>query len=137
MRFLLLFFVVSANAANFDAFTKAIATVESNNNPRAYNRKENAIGIYQIRAAYFADAQKQDKELARFKHADCYNPMVAKRVVWAYFKRYEPDALRKQDWQTLAKLHNGGSGHRVKSGQTRQNLEIYWEKVKKHLTLGR
>ena len=84
----LLMLSVTASAATFDQFCAALGKVESSGNPLAYNSKERAIGLYQIRPAYFKDAAEYDKELSRFSHKDCYNPQVAKRVVWAYLSRY-------------------------------------------------
>ena len=120
---------VSASGADFNDFCKALAKVESSGNPLAYNKAERAIGLLQIRPAYFKDAQAFDSELSRFSHKDCYNPQVAKRVVWAYMSKYEPTALKSNDFQVLARTHNGGCGFR-------KNLKLtngYWSKVAKHL----
>ena len=56
------------NQSEFDKFVGAIAKVESSNNPKAINKKENALGLYQIRPAYFKDAQESDKNLKEFNH---------------------------------------------------------------------
>ena len=120
---------VASHGADFNDFCKAVAKVESSGNPLAYNSKENAIGIYQIRSAYFKDAQNFDKELSRFTHKDCYNPEVAKRVVWAYMSRYESKALNNNDFQSMARAHNGGCGWRSKANLTNN----YWSKVSKQL----
>ena len=131
---LLLLCALNIQAANFDQYCEALAKVESSNNPRAYNANENAIGLYQIRAAYFKDAQAFDPDLKGYSHKDCFTPAVGKRVVWAYAARYEPSALRKMDVEVLAKLHNGGVKWQDKDGRAKKNLEIYWAKVRKYLT---
>ena len=73
-HFLSFFFILSIHAANMDDFLNALAEVESSNNPKAINKKENALGVYQIRAAYYKDSNVLGK------HIDVYNPIVAKRL---------------------------------------------------------
>lgn len=116
-------------AATFEQFCAALAAVESSNNARAFNEKENAIGIYQIRPAYFHDAQDFDKSLVKYKHDDCYNRTVAKLVIAAYFKRYTPKAFKNKDFEILAKLHNGGCQWMNKNAKTQGKLSEYWLKV--------
>lgn len=124
MKYLFAFFVaLSINAANMDNFFAALAKVESSNNPKAINKKENALGIYQIRVAYYKDSNVIGK------HTDVYDPIIAKKVVLAYFQRYEPKALKNNDFETLARCHNGGCGWRSNKSLT----DGYWNKIKKNL----
>ena len=124
MKYIFSFLIaLSINAANMDDFFVALAKVESSNNPRAINKKENALGIYQIRLAYYKDSN------VRGKHSDVYNPVIAKQVVLAYFQRYEPKALKNNDFETLARCHNGGCGWRKNKSLT----DNYWNKIKKNL----
>jgi len=124
MKYIFSFLIaLSINAANMDDFFVALAKVESSNNPRAINKKENALGIYQIRLAYYKDSN------VRGKHTDVYNPVIAKQVVLAYFQRYEPKALKNNDFETLARCHNGGCGWRKNKSLT----DNYWNKIKKNL----
>lgn len=125
--------LTAAFASNFEDFTLAIGKVESSNNPKAINKSENALGIYQIRLNYFLDAQKFDPELVKYKHSDCFNPQVSKRVIWAYMAKYDSKSLNTGNWENLAKLHNGGCGWRIKKGQVKTNLENYWRKVSANL----
>lgn len=125
-----LLMAISASGATFDDFCVALGKAESSSNPKAYNSKERAIGLYQIRPAYFKDAQQFDRGLDGFKHSDCYNPQVAKRVVWAYFSRYEYTAMSKGDAETMARLHNSGPNWRNKLPSTNN----YWTKIKIALT---
>jgi len=100
MKYIFSFFIaLSINAANMDDFFAALAKVESSNNPKAINKKENALGIYQIRVAYYKDSNVGGQ------HTDVYNPIIAKKVVLAYFQRYEPKALKNNDFETLARCH--------------------------------
>lgn len=123
----LLLTIAATNGANMDDFFRALGEVESSNNWRAYNKKENAIGVYQIRRLYFIDSN------VKGKHESCYNPKIARQVCENYFKRYEPRAYREGNWEVLAKLHNGGCSYKKKDAATQKKLEIYWQKVKKNL----
>ena len=124
MKYIFSFFIVlCVNAANMDSFLNALAKVESSNNPKAINKKENALGVYQIRAAYYKDSNVIGK------HTDVYNPVIAKKVVLAYFNRYEPKAVLNNDFETLARLHNAGPNYRKNKSSTNN----YWSKIKKNL----
>jgi len=113
----------SIHAANFDGFLNALAKVESSNNPKAINKKENALGIYQIRAMYFKDSG------VKAKHNDVFNPQIARKVVLNYFNKYEPNAVKNNDFETLARLHNAGPNWR----KNKNNTNVYWNKIKKNL----
>jgi len=119
--FLLLSF--SASAANLDSFFAALAKVESSNNPKALNKKENAIGIYQIRPNYYLDSG------VKGGHAICYDPTKARAVCEAYFKRYAPEAYAKGDFESLARLHNNGPSW----AKSKSKTNGYWSKIQKNL----
>ncbi len=121
--FLSFFFILSVHAANMDNFLNALAKVESSNNPKAINKKENALGVYQIRAAYYKDSNVLGK------HTDVYNPIIAKKVVLSYFNRYEPKAVLNNDFETLARLHNNGPSW----AKSKSKTDKYWQKIKKNL----
>lgn len=120
---LLSFSVAAASGADLNKFLDALAKVESSGNTKAINRKETALGIYQIRPAYFKDSG------VKGNHADVFKPEVAKKVVLQYFKKYEPTALKNLDFETLARLHNGGCGWRKHKDATNN----YWKKIQKNL----
>jgi soluble lytic murein transglycosylase-like protein len=122
-HFLSFFFVLSIHAANMDDFLNALAKVESSNNPKAINKKENALGIYQIRPAYFQDSK------VKGNHSQVFDPVFARSVCEAYFKKYEKKALDNGDFETLARCHNGGCGWRKNKSAT----DKYWQKIKKNL----
>ncbi len=117
----------SSNLTNFNHFLGILARVESSNNPKAYNKSENAIGIYQIRLNYFIDATKYDKNLAKYEHSDCFNPEISKLVVKAYFGKYS----KTNDFEEWARLHNGGPNWKNKTGKSKENLNRYWENFQK------
>ena len=124
MKYIFSFFVVlCVNAANMDSFLNALAKVESSNNPKAINKKENALGIYQIRPAYFQDSK------VKGNHSQVFDPVFARSVCEAYFKKYEKKALDNGDFETLARCHNGGCGWRKNKSAT----DKYWQKIKKNL----
>lgn len=113
----------SACGADIEGFFRALAKVESSGNPRAVNKKEYALGIYQIRRAYWIDSGVGGK------HEDVFNPIIAKKVCLAYFKRYAPQALKDGDWETLARCHNSGGLNYKKKHLT----DAYWAKIQQHL----
>ena len=124
MKYIFSFFIVlCVNAANMDSFLNALAKVESSNNPKAINKKENALGIYQIRPAYFQDSK------VKGNHEQVFDPVFARRVCEAYFKKYEKKAFDNGDFETLARCHNGGCGWRKNKSAT----DKYWQKIKKTL----
>ena len=85
------------------SFIQALAYVESSNNPRAHNRNEDAIGLYQIRPSYWSDAYGD-----AHPWSDAFDPTMAEGAIINYFTRYAPEALYSGDWYTLARLHNAG-----------------------------
>lgn len=116
--------VLSAGA-NFDQFLAALGKVESDNNPAAYNAKENAVGIYQIREKYFIDAQTFDPALRKYKHKDCFRADIAKKVVIAYLSKY----CKEKNFESWARLHNSGPAWSKKKHLT----DKYWLKIKAQL----
>jgi len=118
-----LLFAISASAANLDPFFAALAKVESSGNPKAVNKKETALGIYQIRPAYFQDSK------VKGNHEQVFNPTFARSVCEAYFKRYAPEAYAKGDFESLARLHNMGPSYAKRKSAT----DGYWQKIKKNL----
>ncbi len=132
--FLMLFYGFVTKATEIpEKFFKALGQVESAGNVKAYNKNENAIGIYQIRKLYFIDAQKFNPELKKYKHKDCFSEQISKQIVLAYFQKYGKNELKNKDWESLAKLHNGGCNWKNKTGKAKQNLEICRNKIKKEL----
>jgi soluble lytic murein transglycosylase-like protein len=118
-----LLFAISASAANLDPFFAALGKVESSGNPKAVNKKETALGIYQIRPAYFQDSK------VKGNHSQVFDPVFARQVCEAYFKRYAPEAYAKGDFESLARLHNSGPAFAKRKSLTNS----YWSKIKKNL----
>jgi len=133
---------------------RAIAKVESDNDPNAVGDDGKAIGIFQIHWAYWKDAVDYDyretqrrgcgcirdmnkrfveqcdrcKGIPSFiggRYEDCWNPVYAKKIVLLYMARYAPSGASDE---TLARIHNGGpQGHRKS-----ETLE-YWKRVKQNM----
>jgi hypothetical protein len=120
----------SRELTNFNQFLITLGQLESSNNPKAYNKSENAIGIYQIRYKYFIDAQKNDINLRKYKHSDCFDVNISKKVVYAYLIKYS----KSNNFEEWCYLHNGGTGWKKKTGQAKKNLENYFKKFNSILT---
>lgn len=80
------------------------------------------IGPLQILKPYWIDS----KIPGRWE--DCENWDYSVKVVQAYWKRYAKQALKENDFEVLARIHNGGP-----AGAAKQTTKKYWEKVKKFL----
>lgn len=113
----------------------AIEEVESNRNPYAINKKENALGCLQIRPIMIADYNRITKE--DLSHNVAYNRSMAYIIASTIFNHYMK-GIEKPNAKHLAFIWNGGGGawRRVdnpQNDQKQKNLDTYWEKVKMHL----
>jgi hypothetical protein len=81
-----------------------------------------AIGPFQIHKAYWQDSG------VRGSYSQCTNYDYSLKVVTAYLNRYAPDAVKSNDFEKLARIHNGGP-----QGHKKQATLGYWAKVKKAL----
>jgi len=109
-------------------FLDAIRRVETGGLPNAgkgaVGDKGASIGPYQIQRAYHADARMKSG-----KYEDCSaGHAYSEQTMLAYFARYAPKALESKDWQTLARVHNGGP-----KGHTKKATLGYWAKVQKEM----
>lgn len=120
---LILATATTASASDLRPLLDAIRMVESGGqqNPRDGDGGR-AIGPYQIWRVYWLDSKVEGK------YEQCRDREYAERVMLAYWKRYCPKALATDDWETLARVHNGGPRGAEKAATLK-----YWAKVKKHL----
>jgi hypothetical protein len=93
--------------------------------PRGDNGRSR--GPYQIGRPYWQDATAR---LRANGTAAGYDDWIAydgacRSVMVEYWLRFCPDALAHDDWETLARVHNGGP-----SGATLRDTADYWAKVK-------
>jgi hypothetical protein len=100
-------------------FFAAIAQVESGANDLARGDGSKSLGRYQISRDYWNDAGVPGPYGA-VTRAD-----YAERVMLAYWQRWCPMALKSRDYQTLARVHNGGP-----RGAQRDATLNYWRRVK-------
>lgn len=120
----------SVKGNSHEDFLDALQQVESSgslNPPDGDNGK--AIGPFQIHVAYWKDACEADKALRRDYQA-CRDYAYSRAVVIAYFARYAPKAWTKKDWETLARIHNGGL-----RGANKAATVGYWKKVQQIMDL--
>lgn len=97
----------------FENLWKAVCIVESNEDSLAYNKKEDAVGIAQIRQCRVDHFNQITGK--NYKLSDCYDVKISKEI----FMRFV-----KSDLEETAKKWNG-------SGPM---TEVYWQKVKKVLS---
>lgn len=99
--------------------------------------KYKAYGPYQIRYPYWWDAhhkgklQVSKKLVAEFLETARSYPK-SEDTMKKYWRRYASAALRTQNLEALARVHNGGPGWR-NAPQTKK----YWEGVRRGLKQGR
>jgi len=121
-----------AHATPTHRLWQAICTVESGGNPNAYNRKEQAAGIAQIRPVCLRDVNRIARLRSldeRFTSTDRNNPTIARRM-WAlylehYGKAYARRTGRDPTSEVYARIWNGGPEGWRKAGTRR-----YWQRVR-------
>jgi len=105
----------------------ALRQVESGGDDNATGDSGRALGAYQIWESYWQDATDWCTDIGgQYKavHAHWY----AERIIIAYWHRYARAALRDGDYETLARIHNGGP-----RGAKKQATLKYWTKVEQAL----
>jgi soluble lytic murein transglycosylase-like protein len=105
-------------------FVHAIGWVESKNNPNSVGDGGRAIGEFQIWKVYWMDAIQYSPKIGG-EYKDCYNPDYALKIMTAYLNRYAKDAIKNNNFETLARVHNGGP-----MGYKKSATKVYWLKVK-------
>lgn len=122
----LLFVAGSSFAGQLDAkFLKALNMVEASGRTGAIvGDNGKALGPYQIHKEYWRDVSAS----VGGKYSDVADRAYAEKVVTAYLNRYAPKAVAAHDYETLARVHNGGPVGAKASG-----TKVYWKKVKKFL----
>jgi hypothetical protein len=95
--------------------------VESNNNENAYNSKENAVGLIQIRQIRIADYNR--KTGRGYKLKEMYDPIKSKSVFMYYAVEIGADNPEK-----IIRCWNGGD-----RGMKKRSTIAYYKKVLKYL----
>ncbi len=98
----------------YEHIWKAVCKVESNGNANAYNHKEKATGIVQIRPIKLKDYNQRTH--SNYKLADCNKVDVSKKIFMYYAQKFNPN-----DHKRIAKDWN------------KSKTDRYWDKIKKHI----
>ncbi len=121
----------TASAAPSDNLWTAMTRVESGGDARAYNRREKAAGIVQIRPTCLADVNRIARLRGlseRFALADRYNVAKSRRI-WALYLDHYGDAYRRTTGrdptdQVFARIWNGGP-----KGYAKRATLKYWRRI--------
>lgn len=116
-----------AGGSGLDTLITAIRAVETGGKPAKDGDSGRSIGALQISRAYWHDAIEFDPSIGGC-YADCRDFAYARRIFTAYMRRYCQAALDSGDWETVARIHNGGP-----RGATKNATLSYWRKVQAKL----
>jgi hypothetical protein len=115
----------TAPPKDLDLLFDAIREVETGGHSNPENARGDggrSLGPYQISRAYWKDSGVPGK------YRMVRNKVYAERVMKAYWKRYCPRAFSRLDFETLARVHNGGP-----KGAQRTRTLPYWHRVKSEM----
>ncbi len=115
------------------AFLLAIIMVESGGDVNAVGDGGRSRGPMQISRAYYADACEQlirEKALVPGSYDECVaSAEKSRKIFLAYMRRYCPKAYEAQDFETMARIHNGGPrGHKIRATLP------YWHRVEAQMS---
>lgn len=99
----------------------AIMRVESGGDCNAIGDGGSSIGPYQIGKAYWIDACGADTNYEKYVR----DRGACEAVMFAYWNRYCRKAMSELDFETMARVHNGGP-----RGATKSATVKYWRRVK-------
>ena len=109
----------------WEIFLACLIAIESGGNPNAIgdlNMKNKAYGCLQIRKPYIEDVNRVYRKsiLKSFgrplREKDMFNPIIAKWTARHYLMHYGKKFIVAKDWESLARIHNGGpKGYEKKS----------------------
>ena len=119
---LVLLLACDVSAATYADFLGALKAVESGGQPNA-GRDVVADGGRSIGPLCISKACWLDSKIPG-QWEDCRNLAYAERVAMAYLARYCPSAVASGDWQTMARVFNGGP-----SGARKAATLGYWRRV--------
>lgn len=120
--FVLLLLMAATAHGELRPLLESIREVESGGNVNAVGDGGRSLGPYQIQRSYWKDARVPGR------YEQVRDPRYAERVMMAYWRRYCPQSLARRDYQTLARVHNGGL-----AGARKKATIPYWRKVVKEL----
>lgn len=125
---------VNARGVEYGRLLNAISIIESSGDSKAVNAKEQAFGLYQIRAGVIQDVNEKVYKYQAFNHNDAFNPILAKTIAINYLQHYGKAYKRRTgkdaNEEVLARIWNGGySGYFKNQSAT----DSYWLKVKQQI----
>jgi hypothetical protein len=106
-------------------FLNALRMVETGGEKRpeqAVGDGGRSLGPYQISRKYLIDSG------VKGTWEQCRDARFSEKVMQAYWRRYCPEALRKLDFETLARVHNGGP-----TGHKKAATAGYWKLVQRQM----
>ena len=117
--------ICTAPATRADLLWQAITIKESGGDRYAYNEKEGAVGIAQIREIYVRDANRilRDERYNLTDRLDATKSYEMFRIVTQHYSAGGSD-------EEAARIHNGGP-----RGMFKESTIAYWEDVKVILRL--
>lgn len=112
-----------------DRLLPALEQQESRGDPYAYNARENAAGILQIRPIMVRDLNRL-AGYEKYHLDDRFKPAVARQMCREYLTHYSrPARLNKQpSLKDLARIWVGGP-----DGYKKASSKEYWDQVRKRL----
>ena len=133
MIYLLLFIYLFQPTSSFDGVVRgntlvdAIIYVESRNNPNAWNKREDACGVLQIRPIMINDVNRilSKKNTPKvYTLNDRWNKTKSIEIFYIIQEYYSPNGTPER----IARVWNGGP-----NGYKKPQTLAYWHKVKKQL----
>lgn len=121
--------------AKFAIWINAIAQHESGNKnlpPHNDVNGKKVIGKFQISQAFWQDATNFDKTLGGRWEDLQNNPEYGVLIIRAYMKKWVPQALENNDFETMSRSFNGGGP----SGAKKTATIKYWLAIKKLMNNG-
>jgi len=103
----------------------ALILVESAGNPKAFNKKENAVGCLQIRPIMVREVNRilrKQKSERRFTKEDRWDCGLSKEMFYIWVNHHHLTSNNEM----IARNWNGGP-----RGYKKQSTEHYWNKVQK------
>lgn len=124
-----------SHGATVRDFLLALEQVESGGDELAYNEGENALGCLQIRPIMVSDYNRIYG--TTIDHSEVKDRATSHKIAVGIFKHYSK-SIEAANAKHLAFIWNGGGSawRRVDSPRNdkkQENLNIYWNKVQRHL----
>lgn len=116
---------LDAYRAELRPLLDAIRQVESGGDDNAKGDNGKALGAYQIWRVYWQDATDWATSIEG-SYEEVRDRAYAERIMVAYWHRYARQAINEKNYETLARVHNGGP-----RGQSKKATLNYWNKVSK------